>query len=136
MAGESQAVTLDELTRELFDDANFPVVATANAQGWLASAVVWFTRDEETLLFVTGRTSPKARNIADNPRVSISVHDRENPYRASEVRGTAEFTDDDPVALLNQLAYKYLGQSEYSDSDPSETVAIRVRPTKVLPFSG
>ena len=136
MAGDSQAVALDELTRELFDDANFPVVATANARGWLASAVVWFARDGETLLFVTGRTSPKARNIADNPRVSISVHDRENPYRASEVRGTAEFTGDDPVAMLDQLAHKYLGQSEYSDSDPSETVVIRVRPTKVIPFSG
>lgn len=126
---------IDEQSRELIDGANYPTVATADSRGWLASAVVWVARDEQTLLFVTGRTGPKARNIADNPRVSIAVYDRENPYRATEIRGKAEFLDDDPSALLNELALKYLGKTEYSGSDPSDTVVIRVRPTKVIPFS-
>jgi PPOX class probable F420-dependent enzyme len=129
-------VTFDEATKALLDGKNFPVVATVSPDGTPQSSVVWAKRDGETLVFATGRHRPKGRNLAHNPRVSVSLYDRDNPYQAAEIRGTAELLDSDPIELLNELAHKYTGQPWSSDDEGTELVVIRITPEKVIPFRG
>lgn len=124
---------LDEFTRNLLNGRNFPVVATASTDGRPASSVIWAGVEENSVIFVTGRNAPKARNIERNPRVSLVVYDHDNPYKAAEIRGRAQLLDEDPQSKLDELAIKYTGET-YGPTDG--TVVVRVTPEKVVPFDG
>ena len=126
---------LDEWTRNLLERPNFPVVATASPDGVPVSSVIWAGVEQQAVVFVTARHAPKARNIERNPRVSLSLHDRENPYKAAEVRGRAELLDRDPQPLLDELSLKYTGQ-RYEHADDEELVVVRLVPDRVVPFDG
>lgn len=52
----------------------------------------------------------KARNLARDPRVSLTVFDAENPYQSVDIRGTAELIEDRDKSLLRPLWQKYVGQ--------------------------
>jgi PPOX class probable F420-dependent enzyme len=73
------AVRFDEATRRLLDGRNFATVATLNPDGWPQSSVVWVLRSGDTVLFSTTKGRQKARNLARDPRVSVSIFDIENP---------------------------------------------------------
>lgn len=130
------SVILDGWTKALLDGANFPVVATVSPNGVPHSSVVWAKRDGDTLLFATARHQAKGRNLAHNPRISISLYDHANPYRSVQIRGTAEFLEADPEELINDLAVKYTGQTRPPNTDGVERVVVRVTPEKVIPFDG
>lgn len=130
------ATTFDEETRALLDGRNFPVVATVSPDGAPNSSVVWAAREGDTVLFVTARHKPKGRNLASNPNISLSLYDHDNPYRAVEIRGTAEFLDTDPQELLDELGMKYTGQRYPAGDDGTGHVAIRITPRKVIHFNG
>jgi PPOX class probable F420-dependent enzyme len=80
------AVHLNEATRRLLDGKNFASLATLNRDGSPHSSVVWVLRDGDVLLFSTTATKQKARNLARDPRVSVSIFDRQNPYNSAEIR--------------------------------------------------
>ena len=76
------------------------------------SVAVWVGVEGERIVFFTQPSSRKARNIAADPRVAISVIDRENPYRTARVRGRVVATREDDAALevIDRLSHKYTGQ--------------------------
>ena len=61
--------------------------------------------------FFTQPGSRKARNLARDPRVAISVVDLENPYRGAHVRGRVARTveGDEALEIIDRLALKYTG---------------------------
>ncbi|MFC3450717.1 PPOX class F420-dependent oxidoreductase [Amycolatopsis speibonae] len=124
-------VTFNDATKKLLDGNNFPVLATLNADGSAQTSVLWAKRDGDTLIFATVRGRLKERNMARDPRVSVSVFDQANPYDYVEIRGTVEMTDEGGRELINELSHKYLGK-DYPD-EPAETVRVlvRVTPTKI-----
>src|ERR1035438_1582808 len=73
--------------RELCQAANQAHVATVLPDGAPHSVPVWIGVEGERVVFFTGPGSRKARNIADNPRVAISITDREQPFRMAMIRG-------------------------------------------------
>ena len=130
------AVTFDELTKALLDGVNFPVVATVSPDGAPHSSVVWAQRDSDTVLFATARHQAKGCNLTNNPRISISLFNRDNPYQSVQIRGTTEFLDTDPERLINELAVKYTGEGQPPNNDGVDRVVVRVTPDKVTPFNG
>lgn len=72
---------------KLFLDPNFAVVATVKGDGSPQTSVVWVDYDGENVVFNTMRPRAKGRHLTRDPRVSVSVIDRENPYRYVEVEG-------------------------------------------------
>jgi PPOX class probable F420-dependent enzyme len=129
------AVTFDGLTRRLLDRKNFATVATLNPDGGPHSAVVWFIRDGDTLLFSTTAARKKARNLARDPRISVSVFELHNPYNSVEIRGTAELVEDPNKALPLKLSHRYLGVDPPAESDEEMRLIVRVIPEKVTAFS-
>ena len=117
----------DEQAR-LFSDKNFAVVATVGPDGAPQSSVVWVDWDGDNVVFNTTRPRAKGRNLERDPRVSITVFDRENPYRYVEVSGNAELDDKGANDHINELSHKYNGQ-DYPD--PNGRVIVRVRPERV-----
>src|SRR5262249_33303909 len=78
----SMAAAFDEATRDLLDGRNFATVATLNPDGGPQTSVVWILREGGTVAFSTTAGRRKARNLARDPRVSVSVFDTGNPYHS------------------------------------------------------
>jgi PPOX class probable F420-dependent enzyme len=132
---QAVAVRFNQATRRLLDGKNFATVATLNRDGGPHSAVVWVLREGDTVLFSTTAGRQKARNLARDPRISISVFDLDNPYNSVEIRGTAELVQDTDKTLPRQLSHKYLGVDPPGESDDEIRLIVRVVPDKVTNFS-
>ena len=71
---------------------------------------VWFIWDGEHVLISVRASTRKYRNVQRDPRVAMSLLDRENPQRYVEVRGeVVVFERYDDLSFVNQLSRKYTG---------------------------
>src|SRR3954452_14794657 len=73
--------------RALIAGRNFAHLATVLPDGSPHSVAIWIGTEGDRVVFFTQDTSRKARNLAREPRVALSVVDRENPYRTAWLRG-------------------------------------------------
>jgi len=105
-------------------------VATVGPKGEPQNNPVWFDMKDGMLRFSQTTARQKYRNVQDEPRVSLSIVDADNPYRYLEVRGTVERIDPDPDnAFINAMAKKYINQDVYPWHQPGdERVVVVVRP--------
>ncbi|MCX4781842.1 PPOX class F420-dependent oxidoreductase [Streptomyces sp. NBC_01264] len=125
----------DEETRKLLDGRNFATVATLNRDGGPQTSVVWIVREGDAVLFSTTAGRQKARNLARDPRISLTVYDTANPYRSVDIRGTAELIDDEEKALPRELSQKYLGEDPPAEPEEVVRLMVRVTPQKITGFS-
>ena len=125
----------DESTQALLDGRNFATVATVNPDGGPQTSVVWFMRDGDTVVFSALAGRRKVRNLARDPRISLTVFDLANPYHSVEIRGTAELAEDPGKSLPRTLSQRYLGQDPPPEPDELTRVIVRIRPEKINSFS-
>ena len=128
------AMNFDETVRRILDGRNFATVATVRPDGAPQSSVVWVKREDDTVLFSTTAGRQKARNLAKDPRVSISIFDIENPYMSVEIRGAAELIVDEDKRLPRELSHKYLGEDPPRAEADETRLIVRVTPQKVIRF--
>jgi PPOX class probable F420-dependent enzyme len=121
------AITLDDTVRKLIDDPNFGIVATLNPDGSPQTSVLWIKRDGDDLLFCTVRGRRKERNMARDPRVSVTVLNDADGYEYIEIRGTASITEEGGRELINELSHKYDGKD--FQTEPPSVVRVVVRVT-------
>jgi PPOX class probable F420-dependent enzyme len=129
------ALTFSPEIRDLLDGRNFATVATLNQDGGPQTSVVWIARDGDTVLFSTAAGRQKARNLAQDPRVSVTVYDVANPYRSVDIRGTAELTEDPQKSLPRMLSHKYLGEDPPAEPADMLRLIVRVTPRKITGFA-
>jgi PPOX class probable F420-dependent enzyme len=129
------AISFDEMTRRILNGKNFATVATVNPDGGPQASVVWFRRDGDTVLFSITSDKQKARNLAKDPRVAVTVFDLENPYDSVEIRGHAELVEDAGKQLPKQLSHRYLDGDPPPEPDDVVRLVARVIPGKVHRFS-
>jgi PPOX class probable F420-dependent enzyme len=89
----------------------------------------------DAVVFSTTTARRKARNLACDPRISVSIFDLGNPYHSVEIRGTAELIEDSERALPKTLSQKYLGQDPPAEPATVERLIVRVTPEKIVEFS-
>ena len=129
------AITFDAATRRILDGKNFATVATVNPDGGPQASVVWFRRDGDSVLFSITSDKQKARNLARDPRVAVTVFDLENPYDSVEIRGHAELVEDAGKELPKQLSHRYLDEDPPPEPEDVVRLVARVIPEKVHRFS-
>jgi PPOX class probable F420-dependent enzyme len=129
-------MTFSEPVRNLLDGPHFAVVATLTGSGAPHTSTVWYLRDGDAVLISVTADKLKARNLTRDPRISLTVSDRANPYHSVDVRGTAELVDDPAKTLPARLAARYLGDANANPPEPPEIkrLIVRVTPTKVTEF--
>lgn len=64
------------------------------------------------IAFLTRPDSRKARNLERDPRVAISITDRNQPYTMAQVRGRviARLEGAAALAVIDRISHKYKGQ--------------------------
>jgi PPOX class probable F420-dependent enzyme len=101
---------LDDDARRLLDAANFAHLATLMPDGAPKVEPVWVAREDDRVLVTTDAKSLKARNVARDARVALSVTAFDDPYEQLLVRGrVVERRPDDDLETLDRFSTKYLG---------------------------
>ncbi|SNQ49604.1 conserved hypothetical protein [Frankia canadensis] len=101
-------MTIPDSHRDLLERPLFGHLAQLRPDGRLQSNPVWFRWDGTHLRLTTTSDRQKGRNAVADPRVALSVHDPDQPYRYLEVRGEVEAIEPDPDgAFFDVLARRY-----------------------------
>ncbi|MGN6246037.1 MAG: PPOX class F420-dependent oxidoreductase [Motilibacteraceae bacterium] len=129
--------TLPDNAKALIDKHEYATIATIEPDGQPHLSIVWVARDGDDLLVSTTTNRRKYANLARDPRATVCVYDRANPFAYLEVRGDVEMTEEGGRELIDQLARDYVGAERYTMDDGTDNVrtVLRVKPRKVV-FSG
>ena len=120
----------------LFGGGHFVHLTTLRADGSPQSRPVWTVVHEGNIVFFTQPTSPKARHLARDPRVALSVVEHESPYKSAWVRGRVERTIEGEAALeiIDRIADVYTGEPFPMRSGVVYVVAPEAEGSLELPF--
>jgi PPOX class probable F420-dependent enzyme len=121
---------------DLLDQPTFAHLATIRPDGSPQSSVMWFAWDGSRIRLTHTKTRQKFRNLADEPRVALSIADPKDQYRFLEVRGVVEtIEDDDAEASFYQSLQQRYGMS-YPIPDAAVRVIMTIRPEKYVAVQG
>ena len=111
----------------------FANLATLNPDGSPQVTPVWVDFDGSHVIVNTARGRVKAKNLAREPRVALSIADPENPYRYLGIQGrVVEMTEKGGDAHIDKMAKKYLGKDSYPLRKAGEVrVVVKIEPDKV-----
>ena len=93
-------------------------LATVGPDGAPHVAPIWFVLDGDDVVFTTGDTSVKARNLRNDPRVAIAVDEERPPFSFVLLRGSAEWSEHSPAPGLLEWATRIGGR--YMGADRAE----------------
>ena len=127
-------IELPESVSTIFDAPEFATLATLQTDGQAQLSVVWVVRDGHDLLMSTVKGRQKHRNLERDPRATVLVYPKANPYSYVEVRGTVTMTEQGGRELIDRLNREYTGGDRYTMDDGTENirVVIRLIPSKVI----
>jgi PPOX class probable F420-dependent enzyme len=124
---------LSPAAREIIAKKVLAHIATIGPDGEPQVTPVWVDLDGDDLIVNTALGRAKARNIATDPRVAISLTDPDNPYVVIALRGTVvEFTTSGADDIIDRLAQKYLGLATYPMRREGEVrITARIRTDRI-----
>jgi len=111
----------------------FANLATLNPDGSPQVTPVWVDFDGSHVIVNTARGRVKAKNLAREPRVALSIADPQNPYRYLGIQGrVVEMTETGGDAHIDKMAKKYLGKDSYPFRTAGEVrIVVKIEPDKV-----
>lgn len=114
-------------------------LATVRADGRPHVAPVWYDVDDDgAIVFNTGESTVKGRNLRRDPRASICVDDDRPPFSFVLVEGVVELGDDldDVRNWATRIARRYMGDDRAEEYGARNGVAgelvARLRPERVV----
>ena len=114
-------------------------LATVRADGRPHLAPVWYEVDEDwSIVFNTGGSTVKGRNLARDPRASFCVDDQRPPFSFVVVEGVVELGDDlDAVRhWASRIGGRYMGAERAEEYGARNGVAgelvARLQPGRVV----
>ena len=119
--------------RQILDGPEFAVLSTLEPDGQPQSSVVWFERDGDDLLMSTVQGRRKHANLVRDPRATVLVYPKDNPYSYVELRGAVTMTEEGGRELIDRLCRAYTGADRYTGDGPDDVrVVVRLTPSKVV----
>jgi PPOX class probable F420-dependent enzyme len=116
----------------LHEEPNLGVVTALRADGTPHQTVVWVDWDGEHLVLNLNNFRAKLEHLRRDPRVSVLVLDRHDPFRWLGLEGTvAEITPDGAYEHIVRQAGIYLGRGSYPLRVGEERILVRIAPTRV-----
>jgi PPOX class probable F420-dependent enzyme len=121
--------------KSLFENKNFAFVATSMKDGSPHVTPTWVDIEDSYILINTAMGRVKQKNVARDPRVSLSVADNNNPYHMVTVAGeiVEQITGEEAENHIDKLAKKYLNKDKYPGRAPGEKrILLKIKPKKVV----
>ena len=133
-------MTKEEIRHFLLQGTFTGKLGTINKDGTPHIVPIWFTLDdEENILFNTGDTSVKAKNIRRDNRVRLCVDDRVPLFSFVIIDGLAEIISNEPTEVFKWakiIAGRYMGNDkseEYGKRNSSEDeLLIKIKPIRII----
>jgi len=124
---------LDPRVRGLAQAQNFATLSVILRSGRPMTHVMWVDADEDHVLINTEAHRAKFRAVERDPRVTVTVWQRDDPYTYAEVRGQVVSTVRGPEARahIDSLSRKYRGRDYDDAAITSERVILRIAPERV-----
>jgi len=125
--------TFTDTARAIFAKKTLVHVASLGSDGAPNVTPVWCELDGDDVIINTALGRAKARNLANDGRVALSLTDPDDPYSMVAVRGmVVGFTTDGADDVIDRLAKKYLDVDSYPFRREGEIrVTVRIRPERI-----
>jgi PPOX class probable F420-dependent enzyme len=129
-------MTLEPRVAELFGGGHVVHLTTLRADGSPQSRPVWTIVDDGRVVFFTQPGSPKARDVARDPRVALSVTDRANSYSSAWLRGRIGrvVEGEEALPIIDRISAAYIGRPFPMRTGNVYVVEADAQGTADLPF--
>lgn len=126
-------MALDNDTIRLAKGANLATVVTLMADGQPQALLTWVDTDGEHILINTEPVRQRAKNVARDPRITVLIHSKDDPWDWSEVRGHVTGTVGGQQARdhIDVLSHKYVGKDYANPIGEQGRIILKVSADKV-----
>lgn len=125
---------ISDRVRHKIEGANLAFLAEVMEDGSPHVSPVWIALENGFLTFNTAVGRLKDRNMRRDPRVAISIAERDDPYDKVDIRGRVVriVEGEEAERQIDELAQKYIGKETYPWRRPGEVrVKVVVEPLVV-----
>lgn len=125
-------IALPQSVKKIMQDKAYGHVTTFNAEGKPQVTMVWADVDGDEVMFNTTEGRLKEKNLRRDPRIIISVQDRNEPQSYMVFHGKASVTDAGADDHIDKLAKRFLGADKYPFRRPGEKrVIVRTKVDRI-----
>ncbi len=118
---------------KLLTEPNLAHFVTLMRDGSPQVTPVWVDYEDGHVLINTAEGRTKPRNLRRDPRVALSIVDRENGYSYVQIRGrVVDISREGGYEHINKLSHKYTGR-DYPHREGEVRIIVKVAPEH---FSG
>ena len=118
----------------LHEEPNLAVVAALREDGKPHQTPVWVDWDDEHVVLNLNNFRAKLEHLRHDPRVSVLVLDRNNPFRWIAIEGKVdEITTEGAFEHIVRQAGVYLGRTEYTLQEGEERILVKIEPERIEP---
>jgi PPOX class probable F420-dependent enzyme len=96
--------TIPSAYRDLVSKKGFAHLATQGPGREPQAQPMWYEWDGTYVLLTQTKARQKFRNLKRDPRVALSIADRDDAYRYLEIRGVVDIEDDPERMLIDRLS--------------------------------
>ena len=118
----------------LHEEPNLAVVAALREDGKPHQTPVWVDWDDEHVLLNLNNFRAKLEHLRHDPRVSVLVLDRNDPFRWIAIEGKVdEIATEGAFEHIVRQAGVYLGRAEYTLQEGEERILVKIEPERIEP---
>ena len=129
-------MTLPHSVKKLLQDKAYGHVMTFGAGGTPQVTMVWMDVDGDEVLFNTAEGRKKPQNLRRDPRIIVSVQDRNDPQAYAVFHGKARLTEAGADEHIDKLAKRFLNADKYPFRQPGERrVLVRIAVDRIGGFA-
>jgi PPOX class probable F420-dependent enzyme len=129
------AIALPQSVKKILEDKAYGHVVAFDAKGRPHVTMVWMDGEGDEALFNTAEGRKKSQYLRGNPRIMVSVQDRNDPQSYMVLHGTATLTEAGADAHIDKLAKRFLGADKYPFRQPGEKrLMVRIKVDRIGGF--
>jgi PPOX class probable F420-dependent enzyme len=129
------AIPLPQSVKKLLQDKAYGHVVTYNDKGTAQVTMVWMDVEGDDVVFNTSEGRRKSQNLRRDPRIIVSVQDRNDPQAHAVFYGKARVTEAGADEHIDKLAKRFLGADKYPFRQPGEKrLLVRISVDRISGF--
>lgn len=126
------AISIPQSVKKVLQDKAYGHVVTFHRDGKPQLTMVWIDVEDDEVLFNTAEGRLKPRNLRRDPRIILSVQDRNDLQSYMVFHGTATVTEAGADAHIDKLAKRFLGVDKYPFRRPGEKrLIVRIKVDRI-----